>query len=91
MREGFFGFVLVTTDCKVIVTNDQFDERLTFDFTKADNVGNKYFYINEEGVFMMDLSEEKVIYYDAKKEVVILEAEIDSMMTLALMETIKKQ
>lgn len=89
--EGYYGYVLVTTDCKVIVTNDQFDERITFDFTKTYNVGNKYFYINEETVFVMDLSEEKIVYCDAKKEIVILEAEIDSMMTLALMETIKKQ
>ena len=90
-REGFFGFILVTTDCKLIVTNNQFDKRITFDFTKADNVGNKYFYISDSGVFMMDFSDEKIVYYDAKSQEVILEAEIDSIMTLALMETIKKQ
>ena len=87
--DGFFRFVLVSSDNKIIITNDQFDERITIDYTRAKNVGEKYFYFSDDAVLMVDLSEGRVVYCEANEKL-ILTANIDMKMTVALMETIQK-
>lgn len=85
----FFRFVFVSSDNKIIITNNQFDERITIDYTRAKNVGEKYFYFSDDAVLMVDLSEGHVVYCEANEKL-ILTANIDMKMTVALMETIQK-
>ena len=92
MPNGFFEFVLITSEKQIIITNNQLDKRIKFSFTSKGEINDRMVFSNEieKTVFVINFSDGNIGYYDLNSEEIILKAKIDILMTTALMKQIKK-
>ena len=92
MPNGFFEFVLITSEKQIIITNNQLDKRIKFSFTSKGEINDRMVFSNEieKTVIVINFSDGNIGYYDLNSEEIILKAKIDILMTTALMKQIKK-
>lgn len=87
---GFFSYVLISSH-NIIVTNNQFDERIKFPIASMGDENKVYLFANEkeDKIFMIDLNECEIGYYDLTAKEIILKAKIDLLKSSILQKEIE--
>lgn len=82
--KGQFQYLLMTGDGEIIITSDQFDEKIRFKPTKKGHEGKELILINDTHIFSINLDDYTIIYTDLQKDKAILCANIDVSKTKEL-------